>query len=109
MNNSSSEAEAWRVCEVLNTDEVSSYVRDVTNRMKYDEVNKILSVPSKEDGSIMSASYYLSYKRLSQEAGALDKKFFNLTSEMRNQILAVPPFMTYLYTGLKNKMSDIVR
>ena len=47
--------------------------------------------------------YYISYERLSQEAGALNGNPFNLTSEMRNQILAVPPFMTYLYAGLKNK------
>ena len=58
---------------------------------------------SKDDESIMKAPYYLSYERSSQESGALNGNPFNLTSEMRNQILAVPPFMTYLYAGLKNK------
>ena len=49
----------------------------------------------------MSPTFYLSYKRLASEPGSLNSKSYNLTSEMRNQLLIVPAVMTLLYAGLK--------
>ena len=108
-NNNKSESEAWGACEALNTTKVLGYIKDATNRTKHNEVNKILSVESKEDNAVtMKAPYYLSCERVSQEPSALNRKPFNLTSEMRNQILAVPPIMTYVYSGLRNNTPKAV-
>ena len=65
----------------------------------------MLSVQLQEASEVtMSPPFYLSYERIAQESGAISKNApYNLTSEMRNQILAAPPIITYLYSALKNK------
>lgn len=57
----------------------------------------------------MGPPVYISYRHLACQLSKLGKCIpVNLTSEIHNQIIAVPIVMTYLYVAQKNESMDSV-
>lgn len=100
---------AWGLSDILQKKTIQQYIRDPTNVANYKKVANLLSVPSVEDKNvIIRPPFYLSYTHLAREPGHMEGGVYNLTGEMRNQILACPPIMTYLWASLKNQTAKEV-
>ena len=107
-NSKEDEDKAWGVSKVLQQKAIKEYIQDPLSKRNYNAAVKVLTVP-KDNNVTISPLFYQSFSRIAQEPGALGKGApFNLTGEMRNQILACPAFMTFLWAALKNQPAKSV-
>ncbi len=92
------EKKAWSLSDLLVDPVLCRYVKNPFDTVNYKDMLDLLQVESKDgDGFMVKPPFNVSYKRMATEMG----EGKNITGEIRNQYLACPVFMTYLWAGLR--------
>ena len=86
---------------------MKTYIKNPLNEKSFDEASKLLYVRAETIGEgksskVLFPPFCISYKKLVLEPGSLQADEYNLTGEIRNDYMALPPIMTILWAGMKN-------
>ena len=103
------EEEAWGVCALLNHARMKEYIRNPLSEELLTNVKELLSCATVEGGTVegsteekLSPPYYLDFERIANQPGAAEGKKYNTSGEIMNEYILCPPFMLYIFAGMKN-------
>ena len=89
---------AWGLSELLVDQVLNEYVKNPFDTGNYERMLALLQVRAKSSvATTVKPPFNVSYKTMVAEMG----EGKNITGEIRNQYLACPVFMTYLWAGLR--------